>query len=60
MEFSKPIEQTVFVPGLRKFPKCWKVPQICLVGQFCARFDHFHEMAIKQLLFLIKFATTLL
>ena len=60
IEFSKSIEQTVCVPGLRKFSKCWKQPQICLVGQFWAICDHFHEMAIKQLLFLIKFATTLL
>jgi len=47
-------------PRLRNISKCWKQPQICLVGHLWARFDHFHEMAIKQLLFLIKFATTFL
>ena len=60
IEFPKSIEQTGFVPRLRNFSKCWKQPQICLVGHFWAICDHFHEMAIKQLLFLIKFSTTLL
>jgi len=60
MKFSKSIKQTAASLYLENFPKCWKQPQFCLVGHFWARCVHFYEMAIKQLLFLIKFATTLL
>jgi len=60
MKFSKSIKQTAASPDLENFPKCCKQPQFCLVGHFWARCVHFHEMAIKQLLFLIKCATTLL
>jgi len=60
IKFSKSMKQTAASLDLENISKCWKQPQICLVGHFWARCGHFHEMAIKQHLFLIKFATTLL
>jgi hypothetical protein len=44
---------------LRIFSKC-DSPSNRLMGHFLACFGHFHEMAILELLFLMKFSTTLL
>jgi len=45
--------------GLRNIFKCWISFHFWLVGPFWTCCAHFHDLASKQSLFLIKFATTL-
>jgi hypothetical protein len=42
-----------------KNAKCGIQPYFWLVGPFWARSTHFHDLTLKQSLFLIKFSTTL-
>jgi hypothetical protein len=45
--------------GLRIFSKCQKQSKFWLVGPFWSCSTHFHDLTLKQSLFLIKFSRTL-
>jgi hypothetical protein len=53
-------KQTVSRRRLKIFSKCPNSTQYRIVSHFWACCDHFHEIALKYLLFLTKFSTTLL
>ena len=59
VRLPKLIEQTAGACTWPNLAMCQTSTQNYLASTFWTWCDHFHEMALKQLLFLIKFATTL-